>query len=335
MASTPAPKKKTPKRQPTQTSRFGVSGRQSHDATGYYLKALEKVVESADSEVNHLQAADGWDRFYCHTSEKMGELPDSSVALMVTSPEYHVGKAYEDPGQSVAEYLELLRTVLAETYRVLEPGGRACVNVANLGRRPYVDLRGIVADIMRDVGFLSRGEIIWKKGDGASGSIAVGSCFHPANPVLRDIHEYVLVGCKGRFDRTPKWKVRKEQGLPWRATIPKQEFWESTLSVWNIRPESAKRVGHPAPFPVELPARLIQLYTFRDDLVIDPFAGSGSTCVAAAAAHRHWVGYDVDAGYIERAEKRVAEVLALQDPAEDVDSGEPGEGDDERIEEWE
>jgi site-specific DNA-methyltransferase (adenine-specific) len=143
-----------------------------------------------------------------------------------------------------------------------------------------------------------RGEIIWHKGAGAGVSMAWGSWQSATNPVLRDTHEYILVFSKGSFSR------KRSDGRE--DTITRDQFMEWTKSVWTMSPESAKKVGHPAPFPVELPYRLIQLYTFKGDVVLDPFMGSGSTAIAALKAERKYVGYDVDAGYIRLAEERIA-----------------------------
>jgi site-specific DNA-methyltransferase (adenine-specific) len=216
----------------------------------------------------------------------MDELLENSVALMVTSPPYHVGKEY-DSASSFDDYLGLLERVFSETHRKLQPGGRAVVNVANLGRKPYVPLSHLVTDLMLKIGFHMRAEIIWRKAKGSAGSCAWGSWRSPANPVIRDIHEYCLCFSKGRFDRV----IRGE------ATISAEEFMAATLSIWEIPPESASRVGHPAPFPVALPQRFIEMYTYKDELVLDPFMGSGSTAVAAVLAGRHWVGYEVSNEY--------------------------------------
>ncbi len=247
----------------------------------------------------------------------MAALADSSVALVVTSPPYYAGKQYEQAlGEghipaSYVEFLEMLRDVFAECVRVLEPGGRIAVNVANLGRKPYRSLSGDVTRILQDdLGLLLRGEVVWQKARGASGSIAVGSYLSASNPVLRDVSERVVVASKGRFDRAIKRKERERLGLPFENTIEKDEFFEATLDVWEIRPESARRIGHPAPFPVELPERFIRLYTYRGDVVLDPFLGSGSTAVAAVRNDRRYVGYDTDADYVALAEKRIAEARA-------------------------
>jgi len=230
-------------------------------------------------------------------SEHMKEIPDNSLHLMVTSPPYNVSKEYDDD-LSLREYLEMVRNVFSETYRVLANGGRACINVANLGRKPYIPLSDYISKMMEDIGFLMRGEIIWNKGAGAGVSMAWGSWMSASNPVLRDVHEYILIFSKGSFKRNKS----KEQ----ENSIEKEQFMEWTKSVWTMNTESAKKVGHPAPFPVELPYRLIQLYTFKNDVILDPFMGSGSTAIAALNSSRSYVGYDIDPEYIKLAEERIA-----------------------------
>jgi len=197
------------------------------------------------------------------------------------------------------EHRALLKGVFAETYKKLVTGGRACVNLANLGRKPYIPLHSYVIQDMLEIGFLMRGEIIWNKASSASPSTAWGSWLSAANPILRDVHEYILVFSKEAFDR----KNSDEKV----STVTRDNFLEYTKSVWTFPAESARKVGHPAPFPVELPYRLIQLYTFRDEVVLDPFCGSGSTCLAAIKARRHYIGYDVEEKYVRLAEGRIRE----------------------------
>ncbi len=241
-----------------------------------------------------------------------GIIADNSVGLVVTSPPYFVGKEYEEAigkGHVPADYLDYLRMleeVLAQCVRKLEPGGRMAVNVANLGRRPYRSLSADVIALLQDrLGLLLRGEVVWQKARGAAGSCAWGSFQRPGNPVLRDLTERVVIASKGRFDRAVPAAARAEQGLPSEGTAPVDEFMEATTDVWEIPAESATRVGHPAPFPVELPQRLIELYTYRGDLVLDPFIGAGTTAVAAVHTGRHYVGFDTDADYIALANKRI------------------------------
>ncbi len=302
----------------TTTSNFGVSRRESHDASGFYARFTAPVVSTDDTVVAPTPVAEP---FVCGDARDMNTIADGSVALVVTSPPYFAGKAYEEElgrdgiPSSYIEYLELLHSVFAECVRTLEPGGRIAVNVANLGRKPYRSLSADIVHILQDrLGLLLRGEIVWRKAEGASGSCAWGSFRSPSNPVLRDLTERVIVASKGRFDRARGTKARQAQGLPWQSDLGTDEFMELTLDLWDIPPESARRVNHPAPFPVELPEKLISLFTYRDDLVLDPFMGSGSTLVAAAHLDRRFVGYDLDPTYVAIARERVAGVAAQSDP---------------------
>jgi site-specific DNA-methyltransferase (adenine-specific) len=298
----------TPKRRATSTSNFGVGKRESHDASGFYERFAAPEL-SDDDEITVVEISDP---FQLGDARNMEALATGSVALVVTSPPYFAGKQYEEELEregipaSYAEYLQLLTDVFAECKRVLEPGGRMAVNVANLGRKPY---RSLSADVIRilqdDLGLLLRGEVIWRKGEGAAGNCAWGSFRSPANPVLRDTTERVIIASKGRFDRAKSRAERERAGLPFENDIEADEFMAATLDVWDIPPESARRVSHPAPFPVELPARLIELYTYEGDIVLDPFMGSGSTLVAAARLKRRYVGYDLDATYVDIARLRV------------------------------
>ena len=229
------------------------------------------------------------------SAENMKELPNNSVHLMITSPPYNVSKEYDDD-LSLKEYLELLENSFKETYRVLVNGGRACINVANLGRKPYIPISDYISKIMIDIGFNMRGEIIWNKAASASPSTAWGSWMSAANPILRDIHEYILIFSKGDYKREGKDK---------KSTITKEQFMEWTKSIWIMNAESARRVGHPAPFPEELPHRLIQLYSFKGDIILDPFMGSGTTAIAALKFDRKYVGYDISQEYIDLAEERI------------------------------
>jgi DNA modification methylase len=297
-------------RRGTSTSNFGVSRREAHDASGFYARFTAPEISDDDRVA---VAPDLGDGCLLGDARDMSELPDNSVALVVTSPPYFAGKEYEEEvdregiPSSYVEYLELLRDVFTESKRVLEPGGRIAVNVANLGRKPYRSLSSDVIDILQDLGLLLRGEIVWRKARGMSGSCAWGSFASAANPVLRDTSERIVVASKGRFSRALSKASRLRDGLPVESTLSTDEFLEATLDIWEIQPESARRVGHPAPFPVTLPERLINLYTFRDDLVLDPFMGSGTTLVAAARTGRRAVGYDLDPLYVQLARQRLAE----------------------------
>jgi len=280
----------------TSTASFGAGKREGHDASEFYARRMTApgVVVDVGEVVD--PPATILDQLYRQSSEDMHQIPDNCVALMVTSPPYNVGKDY-DEDLDIDEYLALLHRVFSETYRVIEPGGRVAVNVANLGRKPYLPLNQYVASLLTEIGFDLRGEIIWQKAKSAGGSCAWGSWRSAKNPTLRDVHEYIITASKGTMSRQRAGE----------DTIGKEDFLDATVSIWDILPESARRVGHPAPFPVELPRRLIELYTFRGDLVLDPFVGSGSTAVAAVETGRHFVGFDLDASYLEIAERRIHE----------------------------
>jgi DNA modification methylase len=291
----------------TSTSSFGVSKRESHDSSDFYSRFAPPQISDDDS----LGEAGEIDVMYVGDARDMSKVPDGSVALVVTSPPYFAGKEYETAlgeGHVPADYIEyltMLRDVLRESARTLEPGGRLAVNVANLGRKPYRSLAADVTTILQDdLRLLLRGEVVWQKQRGASGSCAWGSYQSPANPVLRDTTERVIIASKGRFDRVG-FGNRDGQSTEGIATVPGDEFMEATLDVWEIPAESATRVGHPAPFPVALVERCLHLFTYEGDIVLDPFMGSGPTAVAAKNTGRHYVGYDTDSDYVKQAEERV------------------------------
>jgi DNA modification methylase len=294
----------TPRKRTSTTSSFGSSGRESHDSTPFYnsklyhdLKEKEHSEQASDESGFENPIPPGnLDCIFHASSERMSKLPDASVHLMVTSPPYNAGKDY-DADLTLDEYLTFLKKVWTEVARVLVPGGRACINIANLGRKPYIPLHAYLVADMQSLGFLMRGEIIWDKGASAAGSTAWGSWRSPANPTLRDVHEYILVFSKGSFRRRPM------DGRE--STISRDEFLEFTKSVWSFPTESARKVGHPAVFPTTLPYRLIQLYTYSHEVVLDPFMGSGQTALAAIETERHFVGYELNEDYVRLAEQRI------------------------------
>lgn len=289
------------KKNSTKTSSFGSPGRINHDSSSFYgSKLYEGLPKEQKKEYKENSIpAQYLDKIFCKSSENMIELPDNSVHLVITSPPYNVGKEY-DEDLSLEEYRSLLKRVWKEVMRVLVPGGRVCINVANLGRKPYIPLHTFIIEGMLDLGFLMRGEIIWNKASSSSPSTAWGSWLSAKNPTLRDIHEYILVFSKDMFSR---------ESLNRKSTISRDEFIEFTKSVWTFPAESAKKVGHPAPFPIELPYRLIQLYSFEEEIILDPFMGSGQTAIASIKTNRHYVGYEINENYVELSKRRIEEFL--------------------------
>jgi site-specific DNA-methyltransferase (adenine-specific) len=284
----------------TKTSKFGVSKRESHDASEYYKRKMsgQKPLVGEVPLQNNYAPGTILDRIFVTSSRNMIEIPDNSVHMMITSPPYNVGKEY-DADYSLEAYLKLLTDVFTETHRVLVNGGRVAINVANVGRKPYLPLNCYISRIMQGIGFQMRGEIIWNKSASAGTSTAWGSWQSASNPTLRDVHEYIQVYSKGDYARKPVGK----------STITKEEFLEYTKSIWSFPAASAKRICHPAPFPCELPLRLIKLYTYEGDIVLDPFMGSGQTAIAAKSVGRRYIGYDLSQEYTDLANKRIAEMV--------------------------
>jgi modification methylase len=279
----------------------------------------------------------------------MADVPDGSVHLVVTSPPYNVAKDYTVHNDSLGldEYLAMLQAVWRECHRLLAPGGRLCVNIANTDRKPYLSLVSLIDEQLRtsDCVWLHRGHIIWDKGASAGISTAWGSFARSSNPTLRDVHEYITVWSKDRLkldgggptgitgNEFVAWTRsiwRPEDGLKdlqrkieakladarrrgkddvWIAESIARSVWaqgaDESGSIWSMTTETG--VDHPAPFPEELPRRLMLLYTKPGDVVLDPFMGSGSTAVAAVMEGRHYVGYEISEQYCRIAEERIAQ----------------------------
>ena len=265
----------------------GSGSRKAFVSTFQNEKELKEIQQDNNSSIVK-------NEIFNKSSENMEELVDNCVSLTVTSPPYNIGKD-SDLDLNDEEYWKMINKVFSETFRVTNSGGRLVVNVANLGRKPYIPFSKYFTDVLTEIGFIMRGEIIWQKSKGANANFAWGSWLSASNPVIRDIHEYCLVFSKDSMKNS-------NGGI---STIEKDEFMESTLSIWNINPEKAKKIGHPAPFPVELPKRFINLYSFKEDLVLDPFIGSGTSAVVSKLMQRNYVGYEINKDYIEIADKRL------------------------------
>jgi site-specific DNA-methyltransferase (adenine-specific) len=257
-------------------------------ATNYYL-ILGGLLTKKEMETNQI---------YCADARRMSEVEDGSVQLIVTSPPYNVGKPYLDhqDAMTLDDYLAFLGDVWRECARVLCRGGRIAVNVASTGRQPYIPVHSYIIQQLLSLGLLMRGEIIWDKGASVGVSTAWGSFARASNPTLRDVHEYILVFSK----ESP----RLEGTTGNRSGISSAEFVEWTRSIWRFQTET--RGPHPAPFPEELPRRLILLYTNQGDIVLDPFMGSGTTAVAARQTGRVYLGYEISAEYCSLATQRLA-----------------------------
>jgi site-specific DNA-methyltransferase (adenine-specific) len=230
--------------------------------------------------------------------EGMKQIPDGTIDLTVTSPPYNAGidygECYND-NKPLHEYLAFIREVLAEVYRITKDGGRVAINVANTGRKPYIPLSSYINIMAIELGFLCRGEIIWDKGASVGTSCAWGSWRSPSNPSLRDVHEYIMIYSKGDYKHEGKGD----------ATLEADEFTDNTKSIWQMQTANAKQVGHPAPYPEILPRRIIRLYSYTDDVIFDPFMGSGTTAIVAAKERRHFIGFELNKEYFDKAVKRI------------------------------
>ncbi len=259
-----------------------------------FVSEFQDEIKQKDSSKNN--ASKVKNKIINKSSENMEELVDNCVALTITSPPYNIGKL-SDVELSDEDYWKMVEKCFREVYRVTESGGRLVVNVANLGRKPYIPFSDKYTELLINIGFIMRGEIIWQKSKGANANFAWGSWLSASNPVIRDIHEYCLV-----FSKESMTKASKGE-----STIEKEEFMDSTLSIWNIPPARAKKIGHPAPYPTELVERFIKLYTYEEELVLDPFIGSGTTALGALNLNRKYIGYEINEEYVNLANKRIKE----------------------------
>jgi len=287
------------KRIKTSTKSFGSSKKETHDSSYFYDSKLfdtHKIVQQKSIIQNEI-SKEFLNKVHNKDSKNIDFIPDDSIHLIITSPPYNNSKEY-DEDLSLEEYLKLITDVMVEAHRILIRGGRICINIANIGRKPYIPLSTYIDQIMIKIGFLPRGQIIWDKSASAGPSTAWGSWQSASNPILRDIHEYILVYSKGEFGRKNSRSNKDD-------SISKDAFLENTKSIWKFPTASARKVGHPAPFPIELPKRLIELYSFENDIILDPFAGSGTTAIAAKTTNRNYIMIDINSDYCKLAKERI------------------------------
>jgi modification methylase len=240
----------------------------------------------------HWRAATETAQLWEGDARRLTALQAGAVGLVVTSPPYWNAKREYASWPTYAAYLADMGQAWVECYRVLCEGGRIAVNVPDGYGRPgsggYRMLGDDTARALQAAGFELRGKVIWYKGGAvARNSTAWGSWQSASNPSLRDCYEVVLIGHKGSARR------------PGPATIGVDDFLNWTVSVWEIPP--ARCAWHPAPFPAELARRLIELYSFPGDVVLDPFAGTATTIWEAARAGRLGIGVDSSAAYLAAA----------------------------------
>lgn len=235
---------------------------------------------------------------------KAAYIKPETVDLVVTSPPYNVDIQYgtHDDAKSYDHYLDFSKRWLAKAFKLAKPDGRMCLNIPldkNKGGQQsvFADL----TTIAKRVGWKYQSTIIWNE-QNISRRTAWGSWLSASAPYVIAPVEMILVLYK------EEWKKRN----PGTSDILRQEFLDWTNGVWNFNGESKKRIGHPAPFPLELPRRCIKLFSYKEDIVLDPFLGSGSTLVAAAQTGRRGIGFDIDKDYCALAKKRILNESASQ-----------------------
>ena len=225
----------------------------------------------------------------------MKDIPDNSIHLAVTSPPYNVGKNYDnhDDRMDYGEYLDWLKKVWLETKRVLVPGGKFALNIAPTGIKNFVPTHHDFANQLREMGMIYRAEIMWYK-QTILKRTAWGSWKSPSNPHIVPSWEYILIFSKDK----PDLEGNKED-----IDITPEEFMKFSDGFWYIPPET-QRNGHPAPFPEELIYRLIKFYTYRDNVVLDMFGGTGTVAVVAFKTGRKFIHIDISKEYCIVAKKR-------------------------------
>lgn len=253
--------------------------------------------------------------------DELTTLPDESVQLTVTSPPYNIGKEYGDEyddKQPIDHWVSLMEDVFEELFRVTKPDGKVCINVGfstaetdEHGRFYRIPLNKYIIDIAQRVGFDMFDEYVWVKNTFAShgGGALFGSYPYPTNFMANQQHEYILVFRKWVSDDYYQTRSlpepdseKKEQ-----SKVSKEDWQKYTRSIWELEPVSPSDFGvdHDAMFPVELPHRLIKLYSFVDDVVLDPFIGIGTTAVACKNNNRDYIGIEQNKEFIEASEKRL------------------------------
>ena len=269
-------------------------------------------VENQDIEKGTTQAPQTFEvnKIYCGDClQIMKQMPDNFVDLIVTSPAYNFGLDGYDKHvdtKSWEEYFDTLHQVWVQSYRVLKHGGRICVVVQPLFS-DYIPSHHIISEQLRDLGFLFKAEIMWEKHNWNAKYTAWGSWKSPSMPYLKYTWEFIEVFCKGS-----QKKVGEKQNID----IDGDEFKKWVYSKWEVVPETRmKEFGHPSMFPEEIPYRLIRLFSYVGDLVLDPFNGVGTTTLVARKLKRKYIGIDISEQYCQKALGRIEEYGSNQHPA--------------------
>jgi len=229
--------------------------------------------------------------------EGMRQLPDGQINCIITSPPYNVGLQYNEyvDNKPYDDYLKWIRDIFTESYRVLSVDGRMCVNVGD-SKNGSIPTHSDFIQMAKEIGFHILTIIIWNKNN-TSNRTAWGSFMSPSSPSFPRCFEYILV-----------FKKSEKLIHTGNSTIEKKEFIDWSNGMWSFGCENLKKLGHPAAFPIELPKRCIKLFTYENDIVLDPFMGSGTTCVSAVIENRKYIGFEINEDYFKIAKSRIEEV---------------------------
>jgi len=269
---------------------------------------FDEIINAIKVEPYYLDKEYGQAIYCSDCREVLPYIPDKSIDIIITSPPYNVGRWYNEERISdrkpYSDYLDFIRQVIAECYRVLISGGRVAVNVpssilqSSCWRMSYLSLD--FALILRGAGFLDREWITWIKmprGGLPGKSTSWGSWKKASCPYLRDASEFILV-----MDKQSHKLLKQGE-----SDIRTDEFLKFTTNCWYMKPETNRT--HPAPFPEELPYRLMKLYTYKEALIIDPFLGRGTTAWVAKKQNRKCIGIDIEEKYCKMAKNRLAQSI--------------------------
>jgi len=247
-------------------------------------------------------------RIFCGNSDTFLRLmPDNCIDLIFTSPPYNFGLEYDVSPDNIdwEQYFSLLFEVFYECIRVLKYGGRIVINIQPL-YSDYIPSHHIISNFFIENKMIWKGEILWEKNNYNCKYTAWGSWKSPSSPYLKYTWEFLEVFCKGSL---------KKEGNTFDADITADEFKEWVLAKWSIAPErKMKEYDHPAMFPEELAERVIKLFSFKNDIVLDPFNGVGTTTAVAKKLERKYIGIDISEKYCEKAKERIDAICAVQPP---------------------
>lgn len=233
--------------------------------------------------------------------EVMKDIPDKSIDCIITSPPYNFDMDYKeyDDNKKWNDYFKWLKCVWKECYRILKDDGRLIVNIQPLFS-DYIPSHHIISNDIMKIGFKWKAEIIWEKNNYNCKYCSWGSWKSPSSPYMKYTWEFIEVYCKKDY----KHKGKKED-----IDITPEEFKKLVLSKWSFAPErNMKKYGHPAMFPEELPYRCLKLFTYKNDIVLDPFMGTGTVGVVAKKLHRNFIGIELDEKYFKIAKERIEKI---------------------------